>query len=111
MRYIKYILDVGYAGCNEEDVMALPDDISDVAIEANLYEALQDYAQSMEHVAEGYDWEEGWENEEDKEYYYENCNYSWEEITEEEYNEFLGIEDEEDKDSDENWDYDEEDEN
>lgn len=58
-----------------------------------MYEDLLIYADGYAHVAEGFSYEDGWESEEDEDSYYENCFYGWVEITKEEYNEFLGIED------------------
>ncbi len=110
MRYIKYHFENGYCGCDEDDVIAFNDDITNDQIDSYLYDDLQEYASGFENVAEGYDYEEGWESAEDEEFYYENCDYSWEEITKEEYKEWLGEDEYEEEDPDENWDFDEEDE-
>ena len=60
-------------------------------IEDDLQDGLYSYAEQYEYCAEGYDWNTGWDDEADQEYYYENCGYEWEEITKKEYKEELGL--------------------
>ena len=92
MRYIKYIYENGYCGCDEEDIITFEDGTTDAEINNYLSEGLNDYASEYEHAAAGYDWDEGWESEEDEEAYYENCSYNWTEVTEAEYKEWHGEE-------------------
>lgn len=72
----------GYAGCDESVVMEVRD-----MEEAQEYasERLYDYGQDYEHVAMGYTWDEGWEDDYSEEEYYEGCDFEIVEITEEEY--------------------------
>ena len=85
MRYIKYCYENGYCGCEDEGVTAYEDNWTDDMIEQDLQSHLYDYGTSFEYCAEGCSFDDGWENEEDKEYYYENLMVEWEEITKEEY--------------------------
>ncbi len=97
MRFIRYWLDNGYAGCLEEEVEAFPDDTTDHEIREMIEEMVGPYGDDHINGVEGWDWEEGWESEEDEETYYENIDYGWEDISEAEYKEFLGLDDEEDE--------------
>lgn len=80
--YVRIEYDNGYCGCNESEVMKV-----DTLEEAEEYaqEGIYDYGQTYEHCAEGYDSDEGWLDEEEEEYYYENLSFTVTEITKEEF--------------------------
>lgn len=52
---------------------------------AFLEEGLYDWAENQCLGVQGYNFDTGFESEEDEEYYYENCTYSAEEVTDEEF--------------------------
>lgn len=86
MKYIKFYGGNGYCGCDfkqykvYEDEEVNEDFLNDVAEELGM-----DNAQSFEYVETG--WDNDFESEEERDYYYENCYWSWEEVTKEEYEE------------------------
>lgn len=86
MKYIKFYGGNGYCGCDFEQYKVYEDEevdedfLNDVAEELGM-----DNAQSFEYVAVG--WDNDFESEEERDYYYENCYWSWEEVTKEEYEE------------------------
>lgn len=87
MQYVRICYDNGYAGCCDEHYLAFDDECTEEYINGFVSEGLYDYAESYSHVASGW---EGFENEEDEEYYYENCYYDWEFISKEEWEENEG---------------------
>lgn len=97
MRYFKFTYDNGYVNTgNDKDYIEFNDDVTDIELKIYGEETLNLYAEEWEHLATGYG--EDFENEEDKEMYYENCTFTYEEITEQEYykcNEYAEKNDEE----------------
>lgn len=89
MRYVKFWGDNGYAGCDWEEFQQVDADTTDEELDTMAGDLAYDYAESYEHVAEGYDMDEGWESEEDEDEYYQNIDYGWKYISEEEYREGL----------------------
>lgn len=87
MFYFQYYVSNGYCGCEETDVIALAD-FDDIY--QFIKEASDDNAASYEYVETGYDGD--FETEEDRENYYQTAlSYAeWKEISEEEYNDFIG---------------------
>lgn len=84
MQYVRLVFDNGYCGCREESYLAFDDECTERDINMYAQENLQDYAESYSYVASGW---EGFEDEEDEGYYYENCYYDWDFISEEEWKE------------------------
>lgn len=80
--FVRITYSNGYCGCDETEVLEV-ENMEEAETYAN--ENTYQYGESYEHVATG--WDEDFESEEDRDYYYENCTYSIEEITEEEYQE------------------------
>lgn len=80
--FVRISYSNGYCGCDETEVLEVED-----MKEAETYAAenVYQYGESYEHVACG--WGNDFDSEEDRDYYYENCTYDIEEITEEEYQE------------------------
>lgn len=85
MKYIKFSGGNGYCGCEFEDYQVFEDDVPLDILNEIAEELAQDNAESYEYVVTG--WDEDFESEEDREYYYENIYCNWEEISEEEYEE------------------------
>lgn len=82
MRYIKFTGGNGYTGCDIEDYVAY-EDISDEELNEIANEYALDNGETYEFVATG--WDEDWEDEADREDYYDSCWCIWEEISEEEF--------------------------
>lgn len=80
--FVRITYSNGYCGCDETEVLEVEN-----MEEAETYasENVNQYGESYEHVATG--WDEDFKSEEDRDYYYENCTYEIEEITKEEYQE------------------------
>lgn len=79
MKYFKVNYENGYCGCDETNYFEA-ESLEDAEEYAS--EGLNDYADSYAHCAFG------WGNtpsEEDEAYYYENCTFGVEEVSEEEY--------------------------
>lgn len=88
MKYVKFFISNGYCGCDYEEVQCFEDDITDEDIGAICDDLAYANAEDYEYIACG-GWDAEWEDEDDKEMYYEDAySYSsWSYITEEEYNE------------------------
>lgn len=84
MRYIIATLSNGYCGCDVEEYWAFPDDFTDRDIEEYLYEGIIDYADSYRPCNLEF------EDEQDEQYYYEDCTVNCREATPEEIEE-IGI--------------------
>lgn len=80
--FVRITYSNGYCGCDNEEVLEV-ENIEEA--EAYAQDAIHDYAETYEYVATG--WERDFESEEERDSYYEDCSYSIEEITEEEYQE------------------------
>lgn len=82
----------GYAGCDE--VLYFRSNNLD-KVDALMNERLLEYAESYENGVAGYDFDDGWEDEESMYDYYENCGYEIEEVDEDdedlEYEEIIEI--------------------
>lgn len=89
MKYIKFSGGNGYCGCDWEEFHAFDDDVDTRTLDATAWELANDYAESYEYLAEGYDSCGGWESEEAEEEYRESITGYWQEITEEEYRDGL----------------------
>lgn len=82
MEFFKIEYDNGYCGCDQEEFIQATDEAE---AEKTALEGLHDYAETYEHTAEGYDSDDGWEDEDAESTYYENISYSVTKITKEEY--------------------------
>lgn len=85
MKYIKFYGGNGYCGCDFEQYEAYEDNITEDALAEIAYDLANDNAQSYEYIVTG--WDEDFESEEERENYYEDVEYGWEEVTKEEYEE------------------------
>ena len=85
MRYVKFSGGNGYCGCDWEEFLAVDDDTTETDLTNTAQQLAYDYAEGYEHVAEGYDYEDGWDSDESEKEYYENVNYTWKWISKEEY--------------------------
>ncbi len=48
MRKIRYNFEIGYAGCDEEGVTVVPDEMTNAEIDEMVYDMAQEYAASWE---------------------------------------------------------------
>lgn len=71
----------GYAGCDE--ILYFCSDNLD-KVNAYMQEGLYEYLESYENVAEGYSFDDGWEDEESMNDYYDCGDYTIEEVDEDE---------------------------
>lgn len=78
MRYIIATFSNGYCGCDVEEYWAFPDDATDSYIDEYLGETIGDYAESYMPCNLEF------EDEQDEEFYYENCSVDWHDATVEE---------------------------
>lgn len=87
MKYVKFYLSNGYAGCDNEQYEQYDDDVDERVIDYDLTERATENGEQYLWCATG--WEEDWESEEDEEFYWQDCleNSSWEYISKEEYEE------------------------
>lgn len=88
MRYIHFIGGNGFCGCDIDEYVAYPDGTPDEEIEADSDVKAQENAESFEYVATG--WDDDFEDEEERDNYYENAYCNWEEVTKEEYEDNCG---------------------
>ena len=92
MRYIKYNLEIGYYGCNDEGVTTVDDGMTDADIDEMVNDMAQEHAASWEGDERlGFDnfddvGEDEYQQQVDS--FYENVCGSWEFITEEEAKEY-----------------------
>ena len=82
-KYILFEGGNGYCGCDFEDVMFYPDYIHEDTIDIDGWGMAEDNAQSYAHYHFG--WGEDYTDEEWDEYLDNYVEYSWREITREEY--------------------------
>lgn len=83
MRYIKFEGSAPYCGTDFEDVAEFEDTATDGEIDEYAAELAHDNGESYSYLCTG--WGENFEDEEDEEIYYANCECGWTEITKEEY--------------------------
>lgn len=86
MLYVKCFCENGYCGCDMEDVLTFEEGTSEIEIDECIRDIAIDHAESFEYVATG--WGNDFESDEDRDFYYENIDYSWKYITKEEYDNF-----------------------
>ena len=80
MRKIKYVLEIGYAGCGDEGVMEVDDNMTDGEIDDMVNDMAMEHASSWE-GDERLGWDEDMsedENEQQTESFYEGVCGSWE---------------------------------
>lgn len=86
MRYFKFTYDNGVHTGAEDEYVEFDDNVTEQELDSYGQNGLNDYAESYSYLVLGWDNEYVDEEDEDAEsYYYENCDYSFEEITKEEY--------------------------
>jgi len=88
LKYIRYILDISYCGCGDEDVMSVNDNMTDAAIDDMVHDMAMEHATSWE-GNERLCWDREMSEEEYEqatEHFYEGVSGSWDYITEEEFN-------------------------
>ena len=74
MAKIKYVIDLGFAGCGDEGEEEIDDGMSKEQIDAYVHDMAQEWAQSWEGDERlYYEW-----NDEVTEHFYENVYGSWE---------------------------------
>ena len=84
MRTIKYNLEIGYCGCNDEGTTTVPDSMSNSDIDQMVYEMAMEHAQGWE-GDERLAWDSDMTEEEydqATEWFYENVCGSWEFVEE-----------------------------
>ena len=79
-RYIKFTGSNGYCGCDFETYEKFEDDATSKYLDDYGYDLAKDNAESYEGNFD-------FEDDEELEEYYENIDWNWEEVSEEEYNE------------------------
>ena len=89
MFYYKFITNTPYCGTEAEEYYAFDEKPTEQELEEIGEQFCRSNAESYEHLATGWDSDNLSEEALAKElsYYYDNCEYSWEEITKEEYEE------------------------
>lgn len=85
MRYIKFTGDAGFRGTSFEEYDTYNDNTPDIHLTLKAMDIAGTNASSYEYLAGDISEEELIDD------FYENISYSWEEITEEEYREALGL--------------------
>lgn len=83
MRYFKFMYDNGVITGAENEYVEFDDNVTEAELNDYGAEALYDYADSYEYLATGYG--NNFEDEDERDAYYENCDFSYKEVTEEEY--------------------------
>lgn len=89
MFYYKFITNTPYCGTEAEEYYAFDEKPTEQELEEIGEEFCRSNAESYTHLVTGWDNDDLSEEELEEElsYYYDNCEYSWEEITKEEYEE------------------------
>ena len=89
MFYYKFITNTPYCGTEAEEYYAFDEKPTEQELEEIGEQFCRSNAESYEYLATGWDSDDLSEEDLDEElsYYYDNCEYSWEEITREEYEE------------------------
>ncbi len=83
MRYFKFTYDNGVHTGAEDEYVEFDDNVTEEALNDYGVEALSVYAESYDYLVLGWDNDEVDEDERDA--YYENCDFNYEEVTKEEY--------------------------
>lgn len=87
MRYIKYNLEIGYCGCDDEGVTTIPDNYDDGDIDMMVNDMANEHAASWEGDERlGFSYDADYDSEEYQEEvdsFYANVSGSWDFITEE----------------------------
>ena len=77
---------IGYAGCNFEEVLVYPDEITEIEVSEDAHDLVEQYAESYSHIHFG--WNEEY-TEEEWDFYLENyVDFNYQELTREEYLEY-----------------------
>ena len=87
MIYVHFQGRNGYSGCDYEEYQAFEDDMTSQEIDEISNELAYENAETYEYIDRG--WDNEWESEEDREFYYENAmSYcGWEYCSQEEFEE------------------------
>lgn len=83
MRYFKFTYDNGYYTGDEYEYVEFDDDVTKTMLNNYGADTLYMYAESYEHLALG--WNNDDIDEDERDAYYENCDFFYEEVTKEEY--------------------------
>jgi hypothetical protein len=86
MRYIKYNLEIGYAGCDDEGIISVPNDYDNNDIDNMVHDMAMEHASSWE-GDERLCWDSDMsedEYNEATEHFYDGVCGSWEWVTDEE---------------------------
>ena len=87
MKYVRFYGGNGYCGCDYEEYVMFDDDCPEDEIENYSSQLAYENAETYEYVVTG--WNEDWESEEDREWYYEDVlGYcGWDYCSQEEFEE------------------------
>lgn len=83
MRYFKFSYDNGVHTGAEDEYVEFDDNVTEEALNDYGAEALCAYAEDYDYLVLGWDKDE--QDEDERDAYYENCDFSYEEVTKEEY--------------------------
>ena len=75
--------DTPYCGTEEIEYFEVPDDVTEEELNEQCDEMTYNNAESFEYLATG--WDEDFENDDERNNYYDDCFGGWEFITKEEY--------------------------
>lgn len=83
MRYFRFMYDNGVHTGAEDEYVEFDDNVTEEELNDYGAEALNDYAETYDYLVLGWDRDE--EDEDERDAYYENCDFSYQEVTKEEY--------------------------
>ena len=93
MKYIKFYGGNGYRGGDWEEYQCFGADqegeLTEDMLEQIANSIALDWGETFEYIAEGYDYDTGWESDEAEDEYYEGVWGSWKEVSKEEYEDGL----------------------
>ena len=86
MKVIRAYIDTNYIdGDGNRTVYFLYDsDVKTNTVDRDISEVANEFFEDHEYLADGYDYTDGWDSKKDKQSYYDNCYYDWQEITKDE---------------------------
>lgn len=87
MRYIKFSGGTDYCGTEFEDIQAFEDSVTDSELDEQAEEMARENGESYSYLHTG--WEDEFEDEDDEEAYFAGCYCNWEEVSYEEYAQYM----------------------
>lgn len=83
MKVIRAYMDTDYIdGDGNRTVYFLYDsDVNMLTVNRDISEVANEFFEDHAYLADGYSYPDDWDSEEDKQNYYDNCYYDWQEIT------------------------------